>query len=65
MTLVTTLHYTTSHRGHCPLLIHISCINVIVHTRYVSTYVGAGCGRGRGTKKQKPSAVAHVIIVSF
>jgi hypothetical protein len=27
--------------------------NVILHTRYVSTYVGAGCGRGRGTKKTK------------
>jgi hypothetical protein len=27
--------------------------NVILHTRYVSTYVGAGCGRGRGTKKPK------------
>jgi hypothetical protein len=27
--------------------------NVILHTRYVSTYVGAGCGRGRGTKKIK------------
>jgi hypothetical protein len=39
--------------------------NVILHTRYVSTYVGAGCGRDSGTKKkQKPSAVAHVIIVS-
>jgi hypothetical protein len=27
--------------------------NVILHTRYVSTCVGAGCGRGRGTKKTK------------
>jgi hypothetical protein len=27
--------------------------NVILHTRYVSTYVGAGCERGRGTKKTK------------
>jgi hypothetical protein len=27
--------------------------NVIFHTRYVSKYVGAGCGRGRGTKKTK------------
>jgi hypothetical protein len=53
MTLVTAPHYVTSHRGHCPLLIRISCINVIRHTRYVSTYVGAGCGRGRGTKKTK------------
>jgi hypothetical protein len=26
--------------------------NVILHTRYVSTCVGAGCGRGRGTKKK-------------
>jgi hypothetical protein len=26
--------------------------NVILHTRYVSTCVGAGCGRGRGTKVQ-------------
>jgi hypothetical protein len=33
--------------------------------RYVSTYVGAGCGRGKETKKQKPVAVAHVIIASF
>jgi hypothetical protein len=31
--------------------------NVILHMRYVSTYVGAGCGRGRGTKKEQ--------IVSF
>jgi hypothetical protein len=53
--------YVTSHRGHCPLLIRISCNyvthfeasrNVILHTRYVSTCVGAGCGRGRGTKKK-------------
>jgi hypothetical protein len=27
--------------------------NVILHTRYVSTRVGAGFGRGRGTKKTK------------
>jgi hypothetical protein len=27
--------------------------HVILHTRYVSTYVGAGCGRGRETKKTK------------
>jgi hypothetical protein len=27
--------------------------NVILHTCHVSTYVGAGCGRGRGTKKTK------------
>jgi hypothetical protein len=26
--------------------------NVILHTRYVSTCVGAGCGRGRETKIQ-------------
>jgi hypothetical protein len=26
--------------------------NVILHTRYVSTCVGAGCGRGRGTKNK-------------
>jgi hypothetical protein len=26
--------------------------NVILHTRYVSTCVGAGCGRGRKTKIQ-------------
>jgi hypothetical protein len=39
--------------------------NVILHTRYVSTYVGAGCGRVGEERKQKPSAVAHVIIVSF
>jgi hypothetical protein len=26
--------------------------NVILHTRYVSTCVGAGCGMGRGTKIQ-------------
>jgi hypothetical protein len=26
--------------------------NVILHTRYVSTCVGAGCGRGSGTKIQ-------------
>jgi hypothetical protein len=36
--------------------------NVILHTRYVSTCVGAGCGRVRGTIKQKQSAVAHVIL---
>jgi hypothetical protein len=28
--------------------------NVILHTRYVITYVGAGCGRGRETKKTNP-----------
>jgi hypothetical protein len=27
--------------------------NVILHTHYVSTYVGAGCGRGRETKKKQ------------
>jgi hypothetical protein len=32
--------------------------NLTLHTRYVSTYVGAGCGRGREQRKQKPSAVA-------
>jgi hypothetical protein len=26
--------------------------NFILHTRYVSTCVGAGCGRGRGTKNK-------------
>jgi hypothetical protein len=26
--------------------------NVILHTRYVSTYVAVGCGWGRGTKKK-------------
>jgi hypothetical protein len=38
--------------------------NLTLHTRYVSTYVGAGCGRGRKKRKQKLPAVAHVIIVS-
>jgi hypothetical protein len=39
--------------------------NVILHTRYVSTCMGAGGDRDRGTKiKQKQTAVAHVIIVS-
>jgi hypothetical protein len=47
----------TSHRGHCPLLIRISCINVILHTRYVSTYVGVGCGRGRGRGTKKTKAI--------
>jgi hypothetical protein len=65
MTFVTAPHYVTSHRGHCPLLIRISRINVILHTRYVSTYVGTGCGRVGKQRKQKASAVAHVIIVSF
>jgi hypothetical protein len=37
---------------------------VILHTRYVSTCVGAGGGRGRGTKIKKQTAVVHVIIVS-
>jgi hypothetical protein len=38
---------------------------VLLHTRYVSTCVGAGGGRVRETKiKQKQTAVAHVIIVS-
>jgi hypothetical protein len=45
--------YVTSHRGLCPLLICISCVNVILHTRYVSIYVEAGCMRGIGTKKTK------------
>jgi hypothetical protein len=27
-------------------------LNVILHTRYVSTCVGAGCGMGRGTKNK-------------
>jgi DNA-directed RNA polymerase subunit RPC12/RpoP len=27
--------------------------NVILHKRYISTYVGEGCGRGRETKKTK------------
>jgi hypothetical protein len=53
------LHVTfvTSHRGHWPLRIgyHVTRFkvsrNVILHTRYISTCVGAGCGRGRGTKK--------------
>jgi hypothetical protein len=55
MTLGTVPHHTWRHTGagHCSLLIRISCINVILHTRYVSTYVGAGCGRCRGTKKTK------------
>jgi hypothetical protein len=53
MTLVTAQHYVTSHRGHCPLLIRVSCINIILHTSYVSTYVGADCERARGTKKTK------------
>jgi hypothetical protein len=35
--------------------------NVILHTRYVSTCVGAGFERGREQKK-KQSAVAHVIL---
>jgi hypothetical protein len=45
-----------SHRGHLPLLIRVSGItwrgsrNVILHTRYLSTCVGAICGRGRETK---------------
>jgi hypothetical protein len=26
--------------------------NVILHTRYVSTCLGAGCGRGRETERQ-------------
>jgi hypothetical protein len=39
--------------------------NVILHTRYVSTYVGAGCGGVGEQRKQKPSDVAYVIIVSF
>jgi hypothetical protein len=57
--------FVTSHREHWPLLIRVSGItwsgsklleasrNVILHTRYVSTYVGAGCGRGRRTKKKQ------------
>jgi hypothetical protein len=49
----------TSHRRHWPLLIRVSgitwrgakfLVNVILHTRYVSTCVGAVCGRGRETK---------------
>jgi hypothetical protein len=36
--------------------------NVILHTRYVSTCVGAGCGRGMGNKEQKLSVVEHVIF---
>jgi hypothetical protein len=49
----------TSHRGHWPLLKRVSgitwrgsklLVNVILHTRYVSTCVGAVCVRGRGTK---------------
>jgi hypothetical protein len=37
---------------------------VILHTRYVSTCVGVGCGRvGVGEqRKQKQSAVAHGIL---
>jgi hypothetical protein len=42
----------------------------IVYKRYPSYVLlkhicGSGLWEGRGTKKQKPSAVAHVIIVSF
>jgi hypothetical protein len=36
--------------------------NVILHTRYVST-CGSGLWEGRGTKKQKQSAVVHVILM--
>jgi hypothetical protein len=36
--------------------------NVLLHTRYVSTCVGAGCGRVGEQRKQKQSAVAHVIL---
>jgi hypothetical protein len=37
---------------------------VILHTRYVSTCVRAGGGRGRGTEiKTKQTAVAHVYSI--
>jgi hypothetical protein len=57
--------FVTSHRGHWPLLIRVSGItwrgsklleaswNVTLYTRYVSTCVGTGYGRGRGTNKTK------------
>jgi hypothetical protein len=48
MTLGTVPHsYVTSHRGHCPLLIRWE----------------RDCGRGRGTKKKKPSAVVIMLQV--
>jgi hypothetical protein len=66
MTLVTAPHYVTSHRGHCSLLIRISCINVILHTRYVNTYVGAGCGRGKEkrTKTIRCSVCYYSIVLN-
>jgi hypothetical protein len=41
---------------------------VILHTRYVSTCVGAGCGRGRGTKiktKANRCGACYYSIVIF
>jgi hypothetical protein len=36
--------------------------NVILHTRYVNTCVGAGCGRSRGTKKNKSNPLWRMLL---
>jgi hypothetical protein len=38
--------------------------NVILHTRYVSTCVGAGCGRGRGTMNKSYPRYTTTICVT-
>jgi hypothetical protein len=39
--------------------------NVILYTRYVSTYVGAGCGRGRETKKTNAIRCGACYSIAF
>jgi hypothetical protein len=59
--------HTWRHSGAIVRYWYVYCVlrDVILHTRYVSTCGSGIVGGGREQRKQKPSAVAHVIIVSF